>query len=485
MEKNDEDISTFKTVLYGMPNISMSVITLPMAIYLPIFYSESVGLPFALVGMILFFSRLTDVISDPLVGILSDKWNTRIGRRKPWIIAGVPFLAISIWMMYRPPEGATVWYLLMVVVMVYLADTMVNLPYRAWGSELATDYHKRSRVTGLREIFGLVGTIVALLVPRIMETFGYTGIAYNVLGVAIATAILLPSLMAIALAFVPERPPEKTSTKEVELLAGLKIVWRNGPFRRLLSMALFFTIAITMTATLSRLFVMHGMHASSLDYIDVILVYYTSSFLCIPLWMMLAKRVGKHKALAAAIVWLSIWSSVLPFLNPDPYWLFVVIMVLKGSSMGALIFLPASMAADVIDLDTLRSGEQRTGLYFSIWGMMLKTAAAGAILLATSAAGWVGFDPRCSSHPGQEATTMHLVEIGRLAEFCTNSPSSVFWIACLYSVIPAFLALACIPALWSYPITEERQKRMRERIERRNRAVASEAPVLEIGRAHV
>ena len=100
--------------------------------------------------------------------------------------------------------------------------------------------------------------------------------------------------------------------------------------------------------------------------------------------------------------------------------LFLFLMVMKGSSIGALAFLPASMAADVIDVDMLESGEQRSGLFFSLWGMVNKGAVALGVLVATSAVAAFGFDPKL----GLE-----------------NSGAAKLAVACFYSVIPAALAI--------------------------------------------
>ncbi|MCB1684068.1 MAG: MFS transporter, partial [Pseudomonadales bacterium] len=183
--------------------------------------------------------------------------------------------------------------------------------------------------------------------------------------------------------------------------------------------------------------------------------YYLSSSLAIPVWFAVSRRIGKHRTVVLGIVWLSIWSAFIPLLGPGHYWLFFLIMMLKGSAIGALVFLPASMAADVIDLDTLRTGEQRTGLYFSLWGMVNKAAVAVGVFLATNGVTWFGFDP----------TSLENTATAKLA------------VACLYSIVPAALACVALPLLWKYPLTRVRQERMRNHIERRDRRLASSPAV--------
>ena len=114
------------------------------------------------------------------------------------------------------------------------------------------------------------------------------------------------------------------------------------------------------------------------------------------------------------------------------------------------------MAADIVDLDTLRTGEQRTGLYFSAWGMINKAAVALGVFVATNGVALFGFVPGSAD----------------------NSDTAKLAVALLYSIIPAALACVALPLLWKYPLTRERQERMRRHIERRNlrRAGAAAQP---------
>jgi Na+/melibiose symporter-like transporter len=440
--------------LYGLANLPTSIVGLPIALYIPTFYSRDLGLSLAAVGVLLTLSRLTDVLTDPAIGVMSDRWQTRFGRRKPWILIGTPLMMVSLWMLFVPPADVTMVYLFVWISALYLAFTLVDLPYRAWGAELSKDYRERSRVTGWREAFGYVGLILSLSIPLYMA-FGLDmpGPRNALYGIAVAVIFALPLLMAPMLAFVPEPAPERIERKALTFRQGLRVIRRNGPFRRVVLCFMFFVGAISMTASLSFFFVQHVMEEPFDRYAVFVLVYYLSSTAAIPIWLKISDRFGKHRTVVMGIVWLSLWSAPIPLLGPGDYWLFFFLMIMKGSSIGSLIFLPASMAADIVDLDTLRTGEQRTGLYFSIWGMVNKGAAALGVLVATTSAAWFGFDPSID----------------------TNTPGAKLAVACLYSLIPAGLALVAVPLLWRYPLTETRQRRMRERIARRNQKREVEA----------
>ncbi|NNL84204.1 MAG: MFS transporter [Myxococcales bacterium] len=432
---------------YGLANLPISIVLLPIALYIPTFYSRDLGLSLTAVGVLLTLSRLTDVLTDPVIGVLSDRWRTRFGRRKPWILVGTPLMMVSLWMLFVPPLEVTTLHLFVWISLLYLAYTLVDLPYHAWGAELSPDYRERSRVTGWREGFGYVGLIAALAIP-LYVAFGLEmpGPRNALFGIAVAVVVALPLMVAPLLLFVREPDLPRLERRQLTWAQGLRVVWRNGPFRRVVLCFLFFVGAISMTASLSFFFVQHVMEEPFERYAVFVLAYYLSSTAAIPIWLRISDRLGKHRTVVLGIAWLSFWSAWIPLLGPGDYGLFFFLMVMKGSSVGALYFLPASMAADIVDLDTLRSGEQRTGLYFSIWGMVLKGAAALGVLCSTTAAAWFGFDPAID----------------------TNTDTAKLAVACLYSVVPAGLALIAVPLLWRYPLTEARQRRLRERIARRN-----------------
>jgi GPH family glycoside/pentoside/hexuronide:cation symporter len=434
--------------LYGLPYLPVSIVALPIALYIPPFYAGDLGLSLALVGVILTAANVTDVVTDPMIGILSDRWQTRFGRRKPWIALGTPLMMGSIWMLFVPSAEVTWGYLLVWIALLYLSYTLIDIPYRAWGAELSSDYRERSRVTGWREGCSYVGLVAALAIPLYVAfVLDSPGPRSALRAIALSVVASLPLLVLPALLFVDEVPPDRIEREPIRFRRGLRIVWRNGPFRRLVLCLSAYVVAISMTAALSFFFVAHTMEQPFDRYAIFVLIYYLSSSAAIPIWLRISDRIGKHRTVVLGIVWLSIWSAPIPLLGPDDFWIFVFLMVLKGSAVGSLYFLPASMAADIVDLDTLRTGEKRTGLYFSIWGMVSKAGGAVGVLLATTGAAWFGFDPAIE----------------------TNTAGAKLAVAILYSLFPAALAVTTLPLLWHYPLTEERQKRLRERIERRRK----------------
>jgi GPH family glycoside/pentoside/hexuronide:cation symporter len=511
-------LKTRTLFLYGLPNLSISIAQLPIGLYLNDLYTTMLGVPLGLVGLAIFLSRITDVITDPIVGSLSDNWKAPFGRRKFWLIVGTPLMVISLWLLFVPPPGVGAWWLFVMVSLFYLSNTMIDLPYRAWGADLSTDYRERSRIAGVREIYGLFGNVLVFLIPIGVGAFlGLSGIQDWTRAIAAFTAVALPIFILIAVLSVHEPDREEIHAERVNWRTGLALVARNGSFMRLALMGFIFTLTVGVTTATSLYFVDHIMGVRAL-YPYVLLAYFLVSIAAVPIWIRISHAVGKHRAVALAILWFAIGSAPMPFIEGDQFWVFVAFMMVKGSAIGALLFIPPSMAADVVDLDTLESGRQRTGLFFAFWGMILKFAA-GVALLVTGIVGLLGFESGLASpnkaasllrqealaivraeNPGvpvrdlqakiavaqKEAVTPDRIAaienreqaaLDRLAankvivEARANSPQALFSLALFYSWIPALLSLIALPFMWSYPLTEARQKSLRAEIaERRLKA---------------
>ncbi|NOX52546.1 MAG: MFS transporter, partial [Gammaproteobacteria bacterium] len=355
--------------------------------------------------------------------------------------------------------------------------------------ELTNNYNERTLVMSWKEGFGTAGALIAALTPVVLFFFGYTKPIDIVYFLAIGVAIVTPIVVINSLLQVPEHEVVETQTRKLSLRESFRYVWSNEPYRRLVIIFLFSTIGTAMTQSLSFFFVKHVLLAGAL-YGFYLAPYFISQIVAIPLWFMLSRRIGKHRATMYAIGWYALWSCFIPLIAIAPtewftgfeiavlmsflpaddhaavvsyfegiptgkFLFFVVVMCLKGSAIGALSALPYAMAADVIDLDSAQTGKRQGGAYFSIWLMTRKLAYALGLFIGTSTAVWVGFNS--------------------LADPLTNPNSdySLIMLACLYSIVPALLKFVAMPLLWNYPLTEERVAELQQEIEVNKQAAAA------------
>jgi Na+/melibiose symporter-like transporter len=423
---------------YAAPGVPLAALTLPVYIYLPAFYAEDLGLGLALVGGLLLAARLFDVVTDPIVGALSDRWQTRWGRRRPWLVAGLPLMLLAMFQLFLPPDGAGAAHLVGWTLALYLGWTIVLLPYAAWGAELSGDYNERSRIVGAREACIVAGTVLAAALPGalplVLDDVSGDARAESLAAIAWFCLFALPLTVGTALLFVPE--PAPAAVGRVALMPGLRLIAANAPFRRLLIAYLLNGTANGMTATLFLLFVSHVLQLpDQAGYL--LLAYFVSGIVSVPIWVAVSYRLGKAPAWAVGLALTSLLFVAVPFLGPGDVWPFLAVCIATGLCLGADLALPGSMQADVVDLDTLQAGSQRTGLFFALWGMATKLALALAVGVAFPVLDLVGFDARA------------VTDDARLG------------LSLLYGAAPIAIKLSAIALLWRYPIDARRQAELR------------------------
>lgn len=448
-------LDTLRLTLYGSVSAPLAVVGLPLTVYIPAVYGE-MGVDLALMGAVLMLARFSDVVTDPIIGLLSDRTRSRFGRRKPWLVLGVPTMMVSTYLLFAPPDGAGAWYFTLCTVAIYLAFTVIQIPYEAWGAELSGNYNERSRITAFREQFSLGGFLFAVSIPMIFSFFGQDDLrpAMSLAGLLICLA--LPVVLGSAVAFVPEPPVPHVRARPLgarEYRQGLRLMLRNGPFVRVVIGYTGSVVGFAMDGGLSYFFAKHVLGAES-SYSLALFLMIIAGVACVPLWRRLSVRIGKHMALVTAILWYGAWAMLMPLLYFIPEYAaagFVFLQVMKGMTAGAFGMLTTSMAADVVDIDTARSGEQRTGLYFAVWGLVRKATTALAASLGLFAVAIFGFDATADpTRAGQEGG---------------NTFGALMALALFYSIVPSLVKLTTLPFLWTYPLTEERQARIRRRLE--------------------
>lgn len=426
-----------RLLAYGGVGMPLAVVGLPLYVFLPTHYAEHTGLGVTLVGLLLLLARLLDVITDPLVGHLSDRvpgaW-----RRRAVMLSGLPLLLLSVPLLFRPPEEAGIGYLLAFSTLVYLGWTLVALPYAAWGAELSDDYHERSRITAAREGFVVLGTVTAAALPAVLGLQDDAGAALGTL--AVLLWILLPPAFLILLWRVPERPGR---LPPVAWRSGWALLLTNRPFRRLLFAWILNGTANAIPATLFLLFVTHVLEAPE-HAGPLLLVYFVTGIGALPVWLRLARHLPKHRVWTLSMLLASAFFIWVPFLGSGDVLVFYGITVLTGLSLGVDLALPAAMQADVIDQDTANGGGERAGLFFGLWGMATKLALALAVGLSFPLLGLAGFTTDGS-----------------------NGSGALLALALTYAGLPVLFKLAAMALIWRFPIDAEVQHALRERIRAR------------------
>ncbi len=437
-------ISNRAILLYALPSLPYSLAYMPVVNFIPSFYSTELGVSLAVVGFAIFGTRLFDIATDPMIGVLSDRSRSRFGRRKIFIAAGIPLLMLAVWMLFVPGEAASGRYLFVWFFVLYFAYTLIDIPYRSWGAELSKDYDDRSRIKAWRGGFEMAGTLTALTVAMILGWLGYSGTATTMLALALLFLIFQPLSFGLTLWRLPEPPPEHSEAEVFTWKERLQVFAGN---RAMIRLSVGFTallMALVIAASLNLIFMTQVIGRPE-AFAPALFIQNIIGIAAIPIWLRVAERFGKHRAFAATVPIIIMILASFFLLEEGDVVPAVTLIALQGVGLGAWFFLAPAMLADVVDVDESQTGEERTGLYFSVFGMINKAGVALGVLVGTSLPALVGFQPSDLVHTEEALLGFRLV----------------------YSFAGAPLALLAFFMFWNYPVTREVQRGLREQIDAR------------------
>ena len=433
-----------RDIRYGAAALALGMPTIPLLIHLPPVYAEDFGLGLTATGAALFTARLLDVITDPIIGAVSDRLKSPFGRRKPLIALGAIVGAVGVVLLLSPLRDPGALYLAAWTSVLYFGWTLINIPYLAWGADLHTAYDKRARLTGVRESFMLAGILVAGVIPAAVAGTGAGGMSALAIvgwGIVMVGAVVFPLLLLT----VAEPAPRPLQGRD-PLLTSIRDLAGNGPFNRLLSGWFVNSLANGIPAVLFILFMKHVIGANEIIQGLFTLLYFLAGIVGMPLWVWLSRRHGKHRIWCMAMVVSSVTFAAAPALEAGDIILFGIVVLLTGFCLGADLALPPAMQADVAEYEYFRKGRDRTGVMFAAWSMSTKLALAASVGIAFPLLDWLG-----TPEPG------------------SAEKYDLMILALIYAGLPIVLKFGAIWLVWGYPLSQAKlaiiQRRIRTRTE--------------------
>lgn len=424
-----------------------------------------------LVGIIGFVPRLFDAISDPMMGYISDNTSSRWGRRRPYILVGAILAGLIFMLMWQLPPGYSksfyFWSFLIASVLYFLTYTIYSTPFVAFGFEMTSDYHERTR---LHAFANTIGQLPWLAVPWFYwlmssdyfetQVDGARFLAI-VVGGCICVLGVVPAIFCREKTIPQTTPNNHDKTIGVwghlgEFLHGLVASFKCKPFA-LLCAATFlvfngYQLGVGFTIYVLQFYI-YGGDAELAGRLNGL--YFMTVSICtlcvIPLTGFVATKIGKKETLILTISLSLIgyamkWFCYAP---SNPYWLLASCPFIACGT-GALFTLMASMVSDVCDFDELESRERREGMFAAIYWWMVKVGLAFASLLLGILLNCSGFRADAEGLPSQD---------------------TMLWLRALDVGIPLATSAIAIWVLTSYEITEERAHEIRLELEERRGSI--------------
>ena len=380
-------------VLFSLPPLGAGYMFFLILFYLLKFATDVLLIAPAAMGAIFMAGRIWDAVSDPVAGYWSDRTRTRLGRRRPWLLASALPIGLAFVMIWSPPASLTgaglVTWMAVAVLGFYSAMTILIVPHTSLGAELTTSYHDRTRVFGVRQVAWYLGMFLTLL--SLWALTASEDPRSLVSGLAVAAAAGTALLIATTALRLHERSEfqGRGGRKPYRAFAD---VLRNPHARLLLVVYLVESCGGATVGVLTIYFSEYVLGTPHLTtfYIGAYIVCATAS---IPAWVALSRRVGKKGLWCLAMSATGVLFGATFLLGRGDAAGLLVIAALLGVAAGSGNVIGPSIQADVIDWDEWRTHERKEGAYFAAWNFVFKMATGltlgitGFVLQAT------GFEP--------------------------------------------------------------------------------------------
>ncbi len=436
-------ISSPLLLVFCLPNIVVGVIITALSVVIPAFYAKYTATSLVAVGTVLFSVRIIEAAVDPLAGYLSDITRSRLGARKPWLLAGAVLAPIGVYLLFNPSAESGVFYFFFSYLLLVMTSwTAVIIPYRAWAVELSRDYDTRSKIfTSLGIAYG-IGAVTFAIFPFLpfLETSEMSPQNISLLGWGIIVSFPLMILLTCSIV-----PAGTDSGSEPSNLADLlTAITGNKPL-------IWFLIAFMVGGIGQGLIL-----ACFFFYVDVylgigdkftlsLLVIYLTGIAGMPIWFKLMEKIGKHRVWALGWGGASLLGLAMALVprGMEGLPILLIIVGLYGFCSSVESFAPYAVLGDVIDYDKLRTGVNRSGNYsaLAVFGSKVNLAIGGGI-------GFFLLDLFQYDVSGQ-----------------ANSRSAELGFLFTYILLPSLLYALSFFLIWKFPLNRRRHDIVRRRLE--------------------
>ncbi len=394
---------------YGSGDVGTAITAILLLSYLSPFLTDVAHLSPGLAGQSQLVGKIWDAINDPMVGVMSDrgqlfsdKVRKKWGRRYPWMLWGAIPFGIFFALQWIVPFsevnqlGLFIFYTL-ISICFNTFFTVVNLPYTALTAELTDDYNERTSLNTFRFTFSIGGSIIALLIARtIFQAVTNPATQYLTIGLICATLSVFPIFWCVFGTYqrtqaVAAQHPVEFAPVTIPLDEQLRLVFANRPFLFVVGIYLASWFSLQLTAAIIPYFVVSYMGLKQQDSPLVILAVQGTALGMLSVWNAISQKVGKKVVYCVGTSFWIIGQLGLYALQPGQTALMYLFAFLAGLGVSTAYLIPWSMLPDVIELDELRTGQRREGIFYSFMVFLQKICLGVAVALVLQSLEWTGY----------------------------------------------------------------------------------------------
>jgi len=413
-KKVSEKVSFITKFFFGFGDVYGGGVFNIINFFYAIFLTDVVKIPPQYASVIFLVGKIWDAITDPIMGFISDRTNTRFGRRRPYFLAGVPFIFLSFVMVWYPVSFESVFarflYAFFAYIFLNTVVTMVLIPYTAMSAEITLDYNERTAINSLRLIFSLVSSLLCAVLPMmIVKAAGDVKKGYLLMSVIFGLFFALPYLGVFAFTREHNFKPATTKLSFKELIIEpLKI----RTFRLYLAMFLFAYLAIDTVSVIFPYYMKY--YIGKPFFVSAVLgVLLITEIIFVPVYAFVARKKSKNFAyIIGAVIW-AIGGILTLVMKPE--WSNTILLgfaAVIGAGVSAVAVMPHTILGDVTDVGELKFNERREGTISSMATFLRKVASAvvqALILLILGAVGYV--NPKGNEIPTQPSSVITTIRV--------------------------------------------------------------------------
>lgn len=361
---------------YILLPLPMAMIGIPIYMHIPSMFSEAYAVNLALLGTILFATRLLDTISDPLLGALADILLRRQISRITQMALVLPFFLAALWALVSTPLLAPWLWLTVCLVVLYVSLSALVVNYYALGAEIALGNDAQRQISTRREAVMIAGIFLGTLLPALlMQRYGaIDGMWWMGVGVIALALVLMPWCMVQ----ISGQVDQKATPGQNSLMWSLRSIIKNPDLIRFFACYSLNALANAIPATLIFFYTADVLSLSAIEQGIMLAVYFLSAMVAMPLWNRLAASSGAVVCWRYSVMMAALAFIPAAFLGHGDIALFAVVCVFTGAALGADMAMPASLLGVFIQRHSLAAAGT-FGIY-NLLGKLALALAAGIML---------------------------------------------------------------------------------------------------------
>lgn len=386
---------------YGVGETGVFIVEMLVRLHLLKFYTDVVGLRAELAGLAAALAIIWDGMTDPLMGMISDRTRSRMGKRRPFILAGGFLMALAVLALLLPPDTNSEWllfaYLMITYILLNTAMTIIAVPHSALAGELTFDRHIRIELFAYRLFSGNIGLILGAGLPGFfVSRYSSESDAYFYAGIAISAVIVAATIITVVATSGHDHSGSESDSDVVGLktiIGSTKSLLTNKIFMPLLGAYAIAYIGVSINSAIALYYYEYRLKLEQASTDLILVVFIVVWSLSLVGWILISRKYGKKWPGFTGVFLLGVATCVTYPFFPEGEPVYPMIMAVAGGILVGSIVLLDSLVADIVDYDELKTGKHREGLFFGFWKLAIKVSRAVSLGLSGLMLALIGFVP--------------------------------------------------------------------------------------------